>query len=84
MKFEDKFCYDAKVGATATDGEEEVWVRCGAGGDDGAARCDDRCLDGLNVEMGTFREVGDIPVGGCRWLTHAFRSASRSLRPKSS
>ena len=51
MEFKHKLDYDAKVGAAPADGEEEVWVRCGACGDDGAGCCDDGCLEGLNEEM---------------------------------
>ena len=81
VEFEDKLGCDAKVGAAAADGEEEVWMGCGAGGDDGTGCCDDGCLEGLNVMKGWEGVERNIPARGCRWPTRAF---SRSLRPKSS
>jgi len=58
----DTLGYDPKVGPAAADREEEVWVRRAAAGDDGPGCCHDGCLEGLNVGMGAFREVGDIPA----------------------
>ena len=52
VEFEDELGCDAEVGAAAADGEEEVWVGCGACGDDGPGGCDDGCLGGLNEVMG--------------------------------
>ena len=66
MEFEDKLRYDAKVGAAAADREEEIWVRCGAGGDDGV-RCRDYSSLGIKAQYGRFeRLVSGIPARGCR------------------
>ena len=75
VEFKDKLGYCAKVGAATTDCEEEVWMRCSAGGDDGARCCDDGCLEGLDVGMGAFRVVGEHT---CTRL-----SMTRPCRPES-
>jgi len=54
VEIKDQLGYNAKVGTAATDGEEEIWVRRGARGDDGAGCYHDGCLEGLNVGKGTF------------------------------